>query len=316
MTTPRDPDRLIREFLLEGEEQLQDQVYDVVRAEIEQKRQRVFFGPWRLPTMNKFVTYGLAAAAVVAVLFVGSQLFGSPTGGLGSDPTHHRHPRADAGATPSPSAESGLPRRSVPRHWRRRRRWTRPCRDHGHIASPGWSSFSASMRLSKNDDGLDSTGLSAMCSLRGLSQPGPGSMCTEIPATGLRPSRRRPPPRSMRSPLPSRPRRPATLSAPVDITLVDSPARRSRSTADVVDCRTRHARKCSRIATRAPSPALAPGRHRTVRTAQGPGQIDEMWILDVDGSIVILNVVYGPDTPAALIDEMRAIVESATFEAP
>ena len=64
MTASRDPDRLIHAFLLEGEEQLQDQVYDAVRAEIEQKRQRAVFGPWRTPTMNKFVTIGLGAAAV------------------------------------------------------------------------------------------------------------------------------------------------------------------------------------------------------------------------------------------------------------
>ncbi len=76
MTASRDPDRLIHAFLLEGEEQLQDQVYDAVRAEIEQKRQRVVIGPWRMPTMNKFVTIGLGAAAVVAVLFVGIQLLG------------------------------------------------------------------------------------------------------------------------------------------------------------------------------------------------------------------------------------------------
>ena len=35
MTSSRDPDRLIHDFLLEGEEQLHDQVYDAVRAAIE-----------------------------------------------------------------------------------------------------------------------------------------------------------------------------------------------------------------------------------------------------------------------------------------
>ena len=77
MTASRDPDRLIHEFLLEGEEQLQDQVFDVVRAEIEQKRQRAGFGLWRTPTMNKFLAIGLARAAVVAVL-VGAQLSAHP----------------------------------------------------------------------------------------------------------------------------------------------------------------------------------------------------------------------------------------------
>lgn len=86
MTTPRDPERQIHAFLLEGEELLNDQVYDAVRAEIERKRQRTFIGPWRTPIMNKLVIYALGAAAVIVLIFAGSQLFGSP-GGLGSDAT-------------------------------------------------------------------------------------------------------------------------------------------------------------------------------------------------------------------------------------
>ncbi|MBA3740634.1 MAG: hypothetical protein H0W98_05765, partial [Chloroflexi bacterium] len=74
MTASRDPDRLIRAFLLEGEERLYDLVYDAVRASIEQKRQRVVIGPWRMPTFNKLVPIGLATAAVVTVLVVGSRL--------------------------------------------------------------------------------------------------------------------------------------------------------------------------------------------------------------------------------------------------
>ena len=93
MTSSRDPDRLIHDFVLEGEEQLPDQVYDAVRGVIERKRQRVVFGPWRTPTMNKIVTIGLAAAAVVVALFLGAQFFGAPSGGVASQPT----------ATPEPA---------------------------------------------------------------------------------------------------------------------------------------------------------------------------------------------------------------------
>lgn len=50
------------------------------------------------------------------------------------------------------------------------------------------------------------------------------------------------------------------------------------------------------------------------RYHQGPGQIDEIWILDVDGAILVIDATYRPDTSAGLIAEMRAIVESATFE--
>lgn len=94
MTTPRDPDGQIRAFLLEGDELLNDQVYDVVRTEIERKRQRAFVGPWRTPIMNKVLTYGLGAAAVIAVLFVGAQIVGSPGGLLGNEPTPTATPEA------------------------------------------------------------------------------------------------------------------------------------------------------------------------------------------------------------------------------
>jgi len=100
MTTPRDPDRLIHAFLREGAEQLQDQVYDVVRAEIDQKRQRVVIGPWRVPPVSKLVPIGLGAAAVIAVLFLGSQFIGSPTSNVGGPVVE---PSATAEQTASPS---------------------------------------------------------------------------------------------------------------------------------------------------------------------------------------------------------------------
>ncbi len=52
------------------------------------------------------------------------------------------------------------------------------------------------------------------------------------------------------------------------------------------------------------------------RRHQGPGQIDELWILDVNGAFVIIDAMYRPDTPAELVEEMRTIAESATFETP
>ncbi|HSM38134.1 MAG TPA: hypothetical protein VK838_02290, partial [Candidatus Limnocylindrales bacterium] len=93
MTASRDPDRLIRAFLDEGEERLHDQIYDAVRAAIEQRRQRALVGLWRTPIMNKFVAIGLGAAAVVVVgVLLGAQLLGSPSGG-----------GIGAGATPTPT---------------------------------------------------------------------------------------------------------------------------------------------------------------------------------------------------------------------
>jgi hypothetical protein len=88
MTAHRDPDRLIHAFLMEGQTELADPVFDAVRATIERSQQRVVVGPWRMPLMNKFVSLGLGAAAVVVALVAGTRLLGFPdAGGVGGSPT-------------------------------------------------------------------------------------------------------------------------------------------------------------------------------------------------------------------------------------
>jgi hypothetical protein len=51
-----------------------------------------------------------------------------------------------------------------------------------------------------------------------------------------------------------------------------------------------------------------------VPRAKESGQIDEVWILDVGGHVVIIDWSYYPATPPSVVDELRAIVESTTFE--
>jgi len=48
--------------------------------------------------------------------------------------------------------------------------------------------------------------------------------------------------------------------------------------------------------------------------AQGRGEIDEIWIVDVGGSIVLLEGGYYADTSQQTVDELHAILNSATFE--
>ena len=111
MTTPRDPDLLINAFIREGAEQLQDQVYDVVRAEIDQKRQRVVIGPWRVPTVSKLVPIGLGAAAVIAVLFLGSRFIGSPSSNVGGPASQ---PPESAAPSEAPGSAASLPKSAPP----------------------------------------------------------------------------------------------------------------------------------------------------------------------------------------------------------
>jgi hypothetical protein len=47
--------------------------------------------------------------------------------------------------------------------------------------------------------------------------------------------------------------------------------------------------------------------------AQGPGAIDELWFVDLDGEIFAMTGAYYPQTPANVVDELRAILASMTF---
>ena len=113
MTEHHDLDRQLNAFLLDGPTSLPDSSFDAVRDRTEQTRQRVVLGPWRVPTLNKLVPIGLGAAALVAVLFLGSRFIGSPSsnvGGPASEPPasarpprrRHRRPRHPAPSPVSP----------------------------------------------------------------------------------------------------------------------------------------------------------------------------------------------------------------------
>lgn len=94
MTASRDPDRLIHAFLHEGLDELPDPVYDAVRDRIEQTRQRAVIGPWRTSHVNRYLQIGLAAAAVLVIAVVAFNLLpGSPT-----------PPGGEPSATTAPSA--------------------------------------------------------------------------------------------------------------------------------------------------------------------------------------------------------------------
>ena len=109
MTAHDDLDRQLNDLLRDGPTELPYPSFDAVRDRTEQTRQRVVLGPWRVPEMNKFLAIGLGAAAVVLAVFVGAQFFGSPSGGLGSQPTASPEPTATPEPSPSPSTLASAP---------------------------------------------------------------------------------------------------------------------------------------------------------------------------------------------------------------
>jgi hypothetical protein len=57
-----------------------------------------------------------------------------------------------------------------------------------------------------------------------------------------------------------------------------------------------------------PGSDLSPFRYH-----QAPGQIDKLWVLDVDGELVVIDAAYYERTSQAVIDELEAIAGSASF---
>ena len=317
MTAPYDLDRQLDAFLLEGPTELPDVSFDAVRDRTEQTRQRVVLGPWRVPEMNKLIPIGLGAAAVVVALFVGARLLGPPPSGPGTattpEPTATIAPsEAAPSVEPTSPAAGGLPEgpfvvfdpttQQAPF-------------DEGipitvTIAGPGWTSVPQFGALTKGDQEDPPEGAGA-----GLltGDPGAGgfyvygdpchweSTTPDTPATTVD---------QLVEALAAQQSRDA--SAPVDVT-VGGYAGKSITlhVPNIAPTRAEAFKDCDRetFATFGVEGIEGPARYQ-----QGPGQVDQLWIVDVDGEVVVLDLTYGPATPTELIEEGRALAESATFE--
>jgi hypothetical protein len=310
MTAQRDLDRELAAFLREGPEELPYESFDTVRDRTEQTRQRVILGPWRLPEMNKILAVGIGAVAVVAVLLVGSQLFGPAVGGEPS-PT----PEPSATVEPTATQDVGLPLGPflifdpaiMPAPY-----------DEGPpitvtIAGSGWEHVPENGVLAKGPEGDPDppdgvgafllTGDSGADTFYVYGDPCHWESTTpETPATTVD---------EVAEALAAQASRDAT--APVDVTLGGYSGKFLTLTVPMIaPTRAEAFNDCDQDTFATWGTTLdGPARYQ-----QGPGQVDEIWILDVEGQIVILDAAYSPATPAALVDEIRAMVESATFEAP
>lgn len=318
MTTPRDPDRSIHAFLMEGRTELADPVYDVVRSTIEHTQQRVVIGPWRLPQMNKLLVAGLSAAAVIAVLLVGPNLFRSSAPGPGGQPSASTEPsvavtspepsEAPASAEPSRAPDGSLPEgpfvvtdSTAP---------VEPVTV--TIPSSGWTAMPDYDGLMKGeDDDPPEAAILFWSWPTGTAFDVYGDPCKW---ESTRPETPASTPAEIADALAAQASRDA--SNPVDVTVAgydgkhitlhvpnDAPTREEA----FKDCDGGEFASYGVTGGAASVDGLE-------RTHQGPGQVDELWILDVNGAIVIIDAMYRPDTSDELIEEMREIAESAVFE--
>jgi hypothetical protein len=301
MTASRDPDRLVQAFVNEGEERLSDGVYDAVRAAIDHKRQRAVLGPWRMPIMNKIAGFGLAAAAIVAVVLVGAQLFGassSSLGGPGGEATT-RPPEASANVEPptEPSAAAGL--REGPFVLTDRSIDGMPLVPMTvTIPAPGWNGEEGSGILTKGNPDTDGAGLITFTG--------------ELFVYG--------------DPCAWSTTRPETPVTTPDELVAALAAQASRAASEPIDV-TLGGYAGKGITLHVPEDAVftdcdrdtfgswgLPGTDGSpFRWHQAPGQIDEVWAVEVDGTLVVIDWAYYAATPQESVGELRAIVESVTF---
>lgn len=262
--------------------------------------------------MNKIAAIGLAAVALVAAVLIGAQLLGAPNvGGPGIDDSS---PAAEPTATPEPtaSAEAGSsPNPFVVTNT------DAPVLTTVAVASRGWSPLQGLDGITKNDDGLDppesvGAALLAWAWPAGTGFHVYGDPClwsTTIPETPATT------PDEIAAGLAAQAMSDAT--DPVDVTVGGYPGKTITLTVPMsfhLPDATRE-EKFGDCDEDVYGFYGVEGESEPARNAQGAGQIDELWIIDVEGAIVILDGSYSPATPDDLVEEVRAMAESATFEA-
>jgi hypothetical protein len=301
MTAPHDLDRQLDAFLQDGPTELPDPSFDAVRDHIEVTRQRVVLGPWRVPDMNKFVPIGVGAAAVVLVAIVGIQLLGpSGPGGVGAAPSAEPSVAAPSPSVVSPSPSAGNP-------------FVLSSTNHpqpGGIAStvtivaPGWDGEPSGGVLVKSEGPEGAAMIGPWYEpLYVYGDPCRWSTTTpETPATTVD---------EIVAALSSQASREA--SAPVDVTLDGYPGKQItlHVPGDLESPKEGEFTACDqgRFASWGTDDEPGPARYHQIA-----GQIDEVWIVDIDGQAAVIDGMYASDTPAETVAEMRAIVESIDLQ--
>lgn len=316
MSTENDVARSLRSWLREERHEDADRVLDVVFDQVPATPQRR--AGWlarRSPLMSNTVRILIAAAAAVVIVVVGLQFIGnSNTGGPGPTPTPEATSTPAAAASePAPSAWAGLPAGPFVVTSA-----DDPVQVTVNIATPGWGWLTEFDAVNKDDDGLDAPETVGAVLLAWAWPAGTGINVYGDPChwTTTTPETPATTPDEIAAAFAAQASTDAT--APVDVTVAGFAGKAI----------TLHVPMAFDIPNATREEKFADcdndnfafygieGETGDARNAQGAGQIDELWILDVNGAILILDAGYSPSTPASLVDEMRAMAESATFEAP
>jgi hypothetical protein len=311
MTRPHDLDRQLTAFLDMGPAELPDSSFDAVRDRIDGTRQWAYLGPWRVPTLNKLVPIGLGAAAVVAVLLIGSRFIAPPASNVAGpasspspSPTVSVAPPSASVTAPS-AAAAGLP--VGPYEIVDQGATSHPVRTTVTIPASGWNALPDFGGLLKGEDAdPPEAGMLVWAFPAGTAFDVYGDPCKW---SSTRPASPATTVDAFAAALAAQADRDAT--EPVDVTIGGYPGKSlTLYVPSNATTRTEAFKDCDQGTFASYGEA---GRD-PARFHQGPGQVDQLWIIDVDGAFVVIDAMSRRDTSTTLIDEMRAIAESATFE--
>jgi hypothetical protein len=306
-TSDRDVNRAIRSWLHEDRHEDVSRIAGAVLDQVDTipQRRATWWPARRTPTMNKIAGIGLAAAAVVAAVFIGAQLLGSPSnvGGPGDEPTPSVTAEPTPQPTPQPTPEGLLsegPHMILTGQGVDRTQQISPPLT-VTIPAPDWYGEVGGGELSKNGkhEPPDGAGMIIFVKSEYIVY---GDAChwettvPDAPVTTVD---------EFVAALASQASRDA--SEPVDITLGGYAGKSiTLEVPDDVDFS-----KCDPGyggSWDCGDDGMTPcGYH------SGAGEIDTVYILDVDGVIMAWNTKHYAGTPAEDVAELEAIVQSASF---
>lgn len=286
------------------------------QVEIKPQRRADSWPDWRSAVMNKTLAYLAAAAAVAVIALVGFGVLGGfGADGVGGPPPSAEPSAEEPTATPEPSVAE--PTNSA---------------DAFVPEGPGPFSFEADGSFSANDSGMTLTVIIpdsgwTFDDAWNLVGPGDATFAPFVAFWAFPDEEFYVP----ADPCRAASTMPETPAATVDEIAAALAAQASRDASEPVDVMiggytgkslTLHAptgveeSECEtgEVITYSTNPDLDPDGFW--RNTQRPDEVSDLWILDVDGTTVIIDAVSSPDDPAELIKEVRGVVESTTFELP
>ena len=309
MTAPRNTDTMIRAFLDEGQVELPDRAFDVVRREIHRTRQRVVIGPWKEPAVSTLTRLAVAAAIVVAIGVISVNLGLVGPGGPNQTPL----PSPSLTITPSattPSAASTLPtsisgvpvigaelgdNNLTPGRWAfDYRRAAGADGEDGPtvfitIPGDGWTSFEG-FAADKNSGSLpEQAGVSFL--VWKIVTPYVNG-CTDLAPVSPTPGP------SIEALLTALTSQPLVAAGPITDVTIDGYAGRvvELTTPDIAAC---------------PGGGFRPFHDKFV---QGPGEVERVYALDVDGQRLTFFARIPEGTSEADLADLQAIVDSIDIE--